>query len=63
MLTNRYDAEYGRAAGVVINAVTKSGHQSAARDRLLVHSRQRFGDARESSSPIPCSPSTKRRPA
>jgi hypothetical protein len=25
VLTNRYDAEYGRAAGVVINAVTKSG--------------------------------------
>ena len=25
VITNRYDAEYGRAAGVVINAVTKSG--------------------------------------
>jgi hypothetical protein len=24
VITNRYDAEYGRAAGVVINAVTKS---------------------------------------
>jgi hypothetical protein len=25
VITNRYDAEYGRAAGVVVNAVTKSG--------------------------------------
>src|SRR5262249_17747096 len=25
VITNRYDAQYGRAAGVVINAVTKSG--------------------------------------
>jgi len=25
VITNRYDAEYGRAAGVVINAITKSG--------------------------------------
>src|SRR5688572_14086480 len=28
VITNRYDAEYGRAAGVVINAVTKSGTNS-----------------------------------
>jgi hypothetical protein len=28
VITNRYDAEYGRAAGVVVNAVTKSGTNS-----------------------------------
>ena len=34
ILTNQFDAEWGRASGAVINAVTKSGYQLVHRVRL-----------------------------
>ena len=39
------------------------GHEFAARLRVFVHSRQRSGRRARTSSPTPCSRSTKRRPA
>ena len=36
VITNQYDAEFGRTSGAVVNAVTKSGTNSAARQRVRV---------------------------
>ena len=36
VITNQYDAEFGRTSGAVVNAVTKSGHQQPARQRVRV---------------------------
>jgi hypothetical protein len=64
VITNRYDAEYGRAAGVVINAVTKSGTNqfhgsgfSFIRDSDLGDARNFFHQyrlRRASASPTTC---------
>ncbi len=36
VLTNTFDAEYGRNSGAVVNVVTKSGHQQLSRQRVRV---------------------------
>ena len=37
VLTNQYDAEFGRTTGAVVNAITKQGDQQLPRQRLRVH--------------------------
>ena len=46
VITNRYDAEYGRAAGVVINAVTKSGTNQLRGSAFSFIRDSELGDAR-----------------
>jgi len=36
VLTNTFDAEYGRNSGSIVNVVTKSGHQSIPREHVRV---------------------------
>ena len=43
--TSNYSAEYGRAAGGVVNAVTKSGGNKIQGEGLLLHPRQQVGRA------------------
>ncbi len=45
ILTNNFDAEYGNYSGGVINVVTKSGSNAAARQRLRVPAKHRSGRA------------------
>ena len=45
ILTHSYSAEYGRNAGSVVNVVTKSRHQRAARRGLGVQPRRRAAGA------------------
>ena len=40
VLTNTFDAEYGRNSGSVVNVITKSGHQCFSRGRLRILSQQ-----------------------
>ncbi len=46
VITNRYDAEYGRAAGIVINAVTKSGTNQVRGSGFGFFRDSDLGDAR-----------------
>ena len=41
LITNQFAAEFGRAAGSVMNVVTKSGTNDFRRERVLVPQRQR----------------------
>ena len=41
VLTNTFDAEYGRNSGSVVNVVTKSGTQQRSRGFLRISSQQR----------------------
>src|SRR6266852_4654800 len=45
VLTNRYDAEYGRVNGAVINAITKSGSNKARGTGFGYFRNDKFGDA------------------
>ena len=44
VVTNQYDAEYGRGSGGIVNAITEAGHQRPARQRVrLFHRIRRHG--------------------
>ena len=38
VVTNQYDAEYGRGSGGIVNAITEAGHQRPARQRVRLFS-------------------------
>ena len=49
VITNQFDAEFGRTAGAVVNAVTKAGTNQRARQRLRLLPGRQPDDARTSS--------------